>query len=178
MMLLIGEYESISEGRSDSTMLRIKHLPDFPFRMTANLRKDFDKMFGARFSVRRYRSRDATIKTYPGEIRLVFSTLNAMEAVDAGGTIEVRVRKASQCHNPAIQRVRVTVSDNGVGIPAANLPRIFEPFFTTKGENGTGLGLWVASGIVDRSGGSILTRSSVNPCKHGTCFSIFLPAKL
>jgi hypothetical protein len=46
MMLLIGEYERISEGRSDSTMLYIKHLPDFPFRMTANLRKDFDKMFG------------------------------------------------------------------------------------------------------------------------------------
>jgi Protein of unknown function (DUF1173) len=45
MMLLIGEYERISEGRSDSTMY-IKHLPDFPFRMTANLRKDFDKKFG------------------------------------------------------------------------------------------------------------------------------------
>lgn len=76
-----------------------------------------------------------------------------------------------------IQGVRITISDNGVGVPAANISRIFEPFFTTKGENGTGLGLWVASGIVDRSGGSILTRSSVDPSKHGTCFSIFLPAK-
>jgi two-component system CheB/CheR fusion protein len=124
---------------------------------------------------KRYRSDGAMIKSYPGEIRQVLSTLllNAMEAVDTGGTIEVRVRKASHWHNPAIQGVRVTISDNGVGISAANVPRIFEPFFTTKGENGTGLGLWVASGIVDRSGGSILTRSSVDPSRHGTCFSIF-----
>jgi two-component system, chemotaxis family, CheB/CheR fusion protein len=128
---------------------------------------------------RRYRSGGATIKTYPGELRQVFSTLllNAMEAVAAGGAIDVRVRKASHCHDRAIQGVRVTVSDNGVGISAANIPRIFEPFFTTKGENGTGLGLWVASGIVGRSGGSILIRSSVHPNRHGTCFSIFLPAK-
>jgi signal transduction histidine kinase len=128
---------------------------------------------------RRYRSGGATIKTYPGEIRQVFSTLlvNAMEAVDAGSTIDVRVRKASHPQNLAVRGVRVTVSDSGVGIPATNIPRIFEPFFTTKGENGTGLGLWVASGIVDRFGGSILTRSSLHPSKHGTCFSIFLPAK-
>jgi len=129
---------------------------------------------------RRYRSGGATIKTYPGEIRQVFSTLllNAMEAADASGTIDVRIREASAWHNPTVQGVRITIADNGVGIPAVDLPRIFEPFFTTKGENGTGLGLWVASGIVDRSGGSILTRSSAKLSKHGTCFSIFLPAKL
>lgn len=129
---------------------------------------------------RRYQSGGATIKTYPGEIRQVLSTLvvNAIEAIDTGGVIDVRARKASHRQNPAIQGVRVTISDNGVGIPAANIPRIFEPFFTTKGENGTGLGLWVASGIVDRFGGSILTRSSVNPARHGTCFSIFLPANV
>ncbi len=128
---------------------------------------------------RQYQLDGATIKTYPGEIRQVFSTLllNAMEAVDAGGTIDVRARKASHRKNPALKGVRVTITDNGVGISATNIRRIFEPFFTTKGENGTGLGLWVASGIVDRAGGSILTRSSVDPGKHGTCFSLFLPAK-
>jgi two-component system CheB/CheR fusion protein len=128
---------------------------------------------------RRYQSSGTTIKAYPGELRQVFTTLllNAMEAVDTGGTITVRTRKGSHSNNPAIRGVRVSISDDGIGIPAANIPRIFEPFFTTKGENGTGLGLWVASGIVDRSGGSILTRSSVHPSRHGTCFSIFLPAK-
>jgi two-component system CheB/CheR fusion protein len=128
---------------------------------------------------RRYDLDGTTIRTYPGEIRQVFSTLllNAMEAVDAGGNIDVRARKASHWKNPAIQGVRITISDDGVGISAANIPHIFEPFFTTKGENGTGLGLWVANGIVDRFGGSILTRSRVHPAKHGTCFSIFLPTK-
>ena len=127
----------------------------------------------------RYRSDGATIKTYPGELRQVLSTLllNAMEAVESGGTIAVRTRKASHWQHRRNLGVRVTIADDGVGIPSPNMPRIFEPFFTTKGENGTGLGLWVASGIVDRSGGSILTRSSVHPRRHGTCFSIFLPAK-
>jgi two-component system CheB/CheR fusion protein len=128
---------------------------------------------------KQYQLNGTTIRTYPGELRQVFSTLlvNAMEAVDAGGTIAVRARKASHWQNQAIRGVRVTISDSGVGIPASNIHRIFEPFFTTKGENGTGLGLWVASGIVNRFGGSILTRSSVHPDRHGTCFSIFLPTK-
>ncbi|MHB1856774.1 MAG: ATP-binding protein, partial [Acidobacteriaceae bacterium] len=56
--------------------------------------------------------------------------------------------------------------------------RIFEPFFTTKGEQGIGLGLWVAQGIVSRLGGSIRMRSSVRPGKCGTYFSIFLPSRM
>jgi signal transduction histidine kinase len=129
---------------------------------------------------RRYRLIGSTIRTHPGGLRQVFSTLllNAMGAVATGGTIALRARKASHWQNPAIRGVRVIISDNGVGISAKNLPRIFEPFFTTKGENGTGLGLWVASGIVDRSGGSILTRSSVHPSRHGTCFRFFCPPNL
>ncbi|MFC5862814.1 chemotaxis protein CheB [Acidicapsa dinghuensis] len=129
--------------------------------------------------MKRYRLNGTTVKTYPGEIRQVFSTLllNAMEAVDTGGAIAVRTRKTSHLKNRAIRGIRVTISDNGVGIPASNISRIFDPFFTTKGDNGTGLGLWVASGIIDRAGGSILTRSSVRPGKSGTCFSIFFPAK-
>ena len=128
---------------------------------------------------KRYRLDGATIRTYPGELRQVLSTLllNAVEAVTAGGGIAVRTRNASDGKNRTIRGVRITFFDDGVGIPARSIPRIFEPFFTTKGENGTGLGLWVASGIVDRAGGSILTRSSVGPGTRGTCFSIFLPAK-
>ena len=146
-----------------------------------NVLSIYDKRLEAKgiHVTKRYQLNGTTIRTYPGEIRQVFSTLllNAMEALDTGGTIAVRTRKASHWRNPATGGIRLTISDNGIGIPAPNIPRIFDPFFTTKGENGTGLGLWVASGIVDRSGGSILTRSSVYPGRHGTCFSIFLPAK-
>ena len=94
------------------------------------------------------------------------------------GTIAVHVRKASRGNHSPIHGVRIAIADNGVGIPAENVARVFEPFFTTKGEQGTGLGLWVANGIISRLGGSIRMRSSVRPGMSGTCFSIFLPAQL
>src|SRR5207245_9517417 len=77
--------------------------------------------------------------------------------------------------NPARRGVRVFIADNGPGISAENRRRIFEPFFTTKGENGTGLGLWVASGIVDKYGGWLRVRSSTQPGRSGTCFAVFFP---
>jgi signal transduction histidine kinase len=54
-------------------------------------------------------------------------------------------------------------------------PRLFEPFFTTKGEAGTGVGLWVSRGIVEKHGGSITFRSRITPEFNGTAFSVFLP---
>jgi PAS domain S-box-containing protein len=137
------------------------------------------RMEGARITVnRRYSSAAATLTSYPGEIRQVFSILlvNAIEAQREGGTISVRVRRVQQ--GPDLERcgVRITIADSGIGIPKNNAARVFEPFFTTKEQQGTGLGLWVASGIVNRLRGSIRMRSSVSPGKSGTCFSIFLPS--
>jgi two-component system, chemotaxis family, CheB/CheR fusion protein len=128
---------------------------------------------------RQYLSNGTTINSYPGEIRQVFSTLllNAMEAVSAGGTIDIRVHKSSRWNGSKSQGVRIVIADSGVGIVPNNLAHIFEPFFTTKGEQGTGLGLWVANGIISRLGGSVQVRSSVIPGKNGTCFSIFLPTQ-
>ena len=57
-----------------------------------------------------------------------------------------------------------------------SLKIIFEPFVTTKGEKGTGLGLWVSQGIVQKHGGYIHVRSNVRGPRKGTCFSIFLPS--
>jgi signal transduction histidine kinase len=122
-------------------------------------------------------SNGTTIRSYPAEIRQVFSTLllNAIEAIGERGTVAVRVRKTKLWNHQVSGGVRIMIADSGVGIPAQNLPRIFEPFFTTKGEHGTGLGLWVASGIISRIGGTIQMRSSTRPGKSGTCFSIVLP---
>jgi signal transduction histidine kinase len=129
---------------------------------------------------KQYRADGASIHSYSGEIRQIFSTLliNAIDAVPVGGRVVLRVsRSADWSKASAVDGLRITLADSGCGIPPYNAARIFEPFFTTKGESGTGLGLWVARGIADRLGGSIQMRSRVHPDNGGTCFSIFLPTR-
>ena len=69
----------------------------------------------------------------------------------------------------------IKVSDNGPGIPEANLSRIFEPFFTTKPVGkGTGLGLSICYGIIQKMGGQVDVESVID---SGTTFHIRLPVK-
>ncbi|MFB3815214.1 MAG: PAS domain S-box protein [Terriglobales bacterium] len=118
------------------------------------------------------------IRAFPGEMRQVFSNLllNAVEAVGQEGRIALRVRAARDWSDPQRTGIRVVFADNGSGIRPENRQRIFEPFFTTKGENGTGLGLWVSAGIVQKHGGRLRVWSSTREGRSGTCFSVFLPA--
>jgi signal transduction histidine kinase len=115
------------------------------------------------------------IQVFPGELRQVFSNLvlNALEAVPESGTIGIRVQEVMGPKKKA--GVRITVADNGMGITEENLNRVFEPFFTTKESKGTGLGLWVSLGIVQKLGGIVRIRSSVTERRHGTCLTVFLP---
>ncbi|RJX35995.1 MAG: PAS domain S-box protein [Desulfarculus sp.] len=94
--------------------------------------------------------------------------LNAAEAMEAQGRIEVRSRLA-----PDGRWVEVEIADNGPGVPAQALPHIFEPFFTTKDEGkGTGLGLSVAFGIIENHHGRI---TALSPPGQGARFVIQLP---
>jgi len=122
---------------------------------------------------------DGEIHAFPGEMRQVFSNLliNALEACGDGGAISLHVTRSRDWTEPQRQGVRVTIADNGPGIPPENLHHIFEPFFTTKGEQGTGLGLWISYGIVQKHGGRIRVRSRTGPRRRGTCFSVFLPGE-
>jgi len=124
---------------------------------------------------RRY-SPKLEISAYSGEVRQLLANLvvNAVDAMEQGGVLQVRVEAAHEW-STGNSGVRITVADNGSGIPADNLPRIFEPFYTTKVESGTGLGLWVSRGIVQKHGGSIRVRSRVDGQRSGTVFSVFLP---
>lgn len=104
----------------------------------------------------------------PYEIRQVMINMlsNAIAAVGSDGTITVSLKDTDS-------RVILSVEDTGVGIPGENMEKIFEPFFTTKPPGqGTGLGLYVTSGIVNRLGGKIDIASRVG---KGTCFKITLP---
>ena len=128
---------------------------------------------------RQYDCRDEPA-VYPGEMRQVFSNLitNAIEASSPNGRLLLRVRCTRAWADPGVRGVRVSVGDNGSGIPPQIQRRLGEPFFTTKGQSGTGLGLWVTRSIIQRYGGEIQLRSSVDPRRHGTVFSIFLPTNL
>jgi PAS domain S-box-containing protein len=122
---------------------------------------------------------DAPIDAFAGELRQVFSNLlaNALDAVGKKGKLRIRIHPARNLRNRGQRGVRVTVADNGPGIARNVVERIFEPFFTTKGAKGTGLGLWVTRGIIEKHGGSIRVWSSTQEGKTGTVFSVFLPLK-
>jgi PAS domain S-box-containing protein len=114
---------------------------------------------------------------YAGPLRQLVVNLiaNATDALlSSGGRITLHV---ADLHHPAtgIRGVRLLVGDNGSGIPTAHRSKLFCPFFSTKQDNGTGLGLWVCSGIVTQHGGSIRFRTRSNGTHTGTCFSVFLP---
>jgi signal transduction histidine kinase len=69
----------------------------------------------------------------------------------------------------------LTIADTGSGMSSETVKRIFEPFFTTKGIGGTGLGLWVSQGIVERHQGALRLRSTQGSKWHGTVLALFLP---
>jgi signal transduction histidine kinase len=111
------------------------------------------------------------VTIYPSELRQVFTNLitNAIDAIGQKGRLSLVIERAAE------HQVVVRVRDTGCGIPAENLNVIFQPFFSTKGEQGTGIGLWVIKGIVDKLGGRVEVESSTAG-GMGTTFSIFLPA--
>jgi PAS domain S-box-containing protein len=112
-----------------------------------------------------------------GEFRQVLSNLlaNSLDACKDGDAICVRVRAAVSPRDPALRGVRIAVADTGCGIAPENMECIFEPFFTTKKDTGTGLGLWVSRELMEKCGGNLSVRSSVNGRRSGTVFSLFLP---
>lgn len=103
--------------------------------------------------------------------------LNAADAMADGGTIVVATTLLGGTHlgMPNSRSVQLQVRDSGVGIPEEDLPHIFEPFFSTKGsKKGSGLGLWVTSGIVQAHGGAMQVRSLPG---RGTTFTVVLPVE-
>jgi len=94
---------------------------------------------------------------------------NAVQAMEDGGEISVRVRPVGKGQS---QRVEIEIEDDGAGIAPEHLPHLFEPFYTTR-PKGTGLGLFVVHGIVQRHGGSIEVVSAPG---QGSRFRILLPA--
>jgi signal transduction histidine kinase len=108
----------------------------------------------------------------PGEIQQVFTNLiaNALDALSAHGRLIVTIRPSQR--PGGAKGVRVTIADTGTGMDKQILDQLFRPFFTTKGEVGTGLGLWVSKGILEKHCADLAVRSKRG---RGTAFQLFFP---
>ena len=112
------------------------------------------------------------IETDQGKLQQILVNLinNAFQAMDNGCILDIEVTA------PKKDNFRISISDNGCGMPEENLPKIFEPFFTTKErDQGTGLGLAITYGLVTKLQGNIAVKSREN---EGTSFIITLPTRL
>ena len=113
---------------------------------------------------------DRPVLCSPSKLNQVMLNLlvNAIQACSAGGLVVVRSRLVDD-------RVKITVTDDGEGIPQERLPRIFDPYFTTKpiGE-GTGLGLAICYRIVGEHHGALTVESTEG---KGSTFTVDLPLR-
>jgi signal transduction histidine kinase len=118
---------------------------------------------------------DVTVESAPGawvrgnaaELREVFTNLilNAVDALPRGGEVRLRTTAGGET-------LTASVEDDGVGMSPETQQRLFEPFFTTKGVQGTGLGLSMVYGIVQRHGGKLAVHSEPH---KGTRIEVTLP---
>ena len=109
-----------------------------------------------------------TVCSDPFRIRqsLINLLTNAVQAIGSEGKITLTLEDAGD-------EAAITVSDTGPGIPPENMARIFEPFFSTKAPGeGTGLGLFVTRGVIEKLGGTVSVASEIG---RGATFRIRLP---
>jgi PAS domain S-box-containing protein len=114
---------------------------------------------------------------FPGELRQVFTNLiaNAGEAAGPNGHVRILVRPASPLDGRA--GTIVEIADSGRGIAPHVEKKLFQPFMTTKGERGTGLGLWVSLGIVQKHGGTVRISNSTEGDLRGAVVRVYLPER-
>src|SRR5579863_9766245 len=124
---------------------------------------------------KRYLSPGA-IRGFPVELRQVFFNLigNAIQAMPSGGRLRIRVYER---WNERLRRAETCVSiiDTGSGVSPENARHLFEPFFSTKSNKGTGLGLWISKGIVEKHEGALQFRSVPFRGGNRTLFRVVLP---
>jgi len=118
----------------------------------------------------------SNVTGFPVELRQVFLNLisNAVQAMPQGGILRLRVGDAIDW-TTGQRGPCVSVIDTGVGIKPEDARRLFEPFFSTKAAKGTGLGLWISKGILQKYSGRISYRSFRHDGKCITCFRVFIP---
>jgi len=129
--------------------------------------KDKAALSGIDIQVHRELKATGRVSGDESELREVVTTLilNALDAMPQGGKLTLKTEDAADA-------VLLTVADTGVGMTGEVKSQVFSPFFTTKGEQGTGLGLSLAKGIIARHKGEIGVESRPG---EGTSFTMRIP---
>jgi PAS domain S-box-containing protein len=129
-----------------------------------------------RIEVSKHYSSSVTVEGFPVELRQVFMNLiaNAIQAMPDGGHLRLHVRTATDWITRQ-RGVMISVTDTGMGIRPEDAKHLFEPFFSTKDARGTGLGLWISKGIIQKYNGTISFRSFRYCGQRATCFQVSIP---
>ncbi|HEY0784822.1 MAG TPA: ATP-binding protein [Acidobacteriaceae bacterium] len=152
--------------------------------------EDVLRLFSTRLTARAVRveltaEKNVVLTANRGEIRQVLINLvgNAIDAVSRGGTVCLSAKQVAgqrretgaSAGGTMSEMVEFVVCDNGVGLAEEKAERLFQPFFSTKGAHGTGLGLWVSKGIVEKHGGSISLVTEPGEGGKWTTATVLLP---
>jgi len=116
-----------------------------------------------------FRAKTDLIYCSPNQIKqaCIAILVNAADAIKENGEVAIRTKDIDE------ERLKIEISDNGIGIPSEDIPHIFEPFFSTKqNSRGQGLGLAIVHGIIQSHKGKIDVKSESG---KGTTISISLP---
>jgi signal transduction histidine kinase len=149
-----GYVESLDAGQLlEESLLLVRHLLA---KATIELRRDY----GAR--------RRVEINRQELQQVLVNLLVNAIDAMPGGGRLELATRDVGS-------QVVIEITDSGAGLPPEVLARLFQPFATRK-QHGTGLGLWISRGIVERYGGD-LRGANRDDGTSGARFTVVLNAE-
>jgi PAS domain S-box-containing protein len=133
-------------------------------------------LVASRITVRKDYQSAAMVKGFPVELRQVFLNLigNAIQAMPDGGVLGIYVRESTDW-TTNVRGTMASIIDTGKGIRPEDHGRLFQPFFSTKSTKGTGLGLWISQGIVQKHEGRITCRTFRAGDGCVTCFRVFLP---
>jgi PAS domain S-box-containing protein len=180
-MLAQGELARVTEITLQTLRFNRQHSKPIEVDI-ADLMRTVLALYTGRILVRNVDT-DVKLKAAPrvmaleGEIRQVINNLirNSLDAMSRGGKLMVRLHRERDSHSEA-DGVRLTIADTGEGISPKMQDHLFEAFQTTKELTGTGLGLWVSKGIIEKHGGRIRVRTRRGE-GHGTVFSVWLPVK-
>lgn len=116
-------------------------------------------------------TRRVLVNRYELQQVLINLIVNAMQAMPDGGVLSLSSRDESK--GQGVPGVLLSVADSGPGVDDYDLQRLFDPFFTRK-KDGTGLGLWVCHGLIERYGGDIAVD---NRPEGGAVFHVWLPCE-